>query len=222
VTIQSPAVERLPGTDKARISSGRVTLRCFTRADLDRRCAWPPYEDPVFDHLNLHLFSAAQRDVWYAREWEARKPFWFAVDDETGELIGSITLRDVSRWRRMTRLGIHLHPQRLGQGYGTEALRLFLDYYFGLATPQDALGYNLLKLDVAAYNKRAVRCYEKLGFRFVFEFWRPNMTGIEWLKDDRFAHVREHVERRRGMERVRHYEMHLDARAYRERRQRAS
>ena len=96
------------------------------------------------------------------------------------------------------------------QGFGTEALTLFLDYYFNM------LGYKLLKLDVAAFNKRAIRCYEKSGFQFKFVFWRTNMTGIEWLEDIRFAHVRDYVESRRGIERIKHHEMHLDAKTYRE------
>ncbi|HUW59036.1 MAG TPA: GNAT family N-acetyltransferase [Planctomycetota bacterium] len=205
--------EPLPGTDRTELSAGRVTLRRFTRADLDTRCAWPPYDELVFAHLDLKLKTREQRDAWFEREWAARNPFWFAVDDENRQLIGSMTLRDVSRWTRTTRLGMHLHPKRLGQGYGTEVLTLLLDYYFNM------LGYRLLKLDVATYNKRAVRCYEKLGFQFKFVFWRANMTGIEWLKDERFAHVRDGVENRRGLERIKHHEMHLDVRTYRKQQQ---
>lgn len=199
----------LPGTDVTEVRSARVAIRVFTRADLDRRCAWPRYEDPVFEHLNLRLPGPAQREVWFQREWAARRPYWFAVDDEQGELIGSITLREVSRWRKSTRLGIHVHPGRLDKGYGTEAMRLFLDYYFNL------LGWRLMKLDVAAWNRRAIRCYEKLGFAHLWEFWRPNESPDAWLVDDRYAHVREHVERRSGIEQVRHYEMHLDAETFR-------
>ena len=200
----------LPGTDVPEIRSERVRIHVFTRGDLDRRCAWPRYADPVFEHLNLGLETVAQREVWFAREWAARRPYWFAVEDEKGSLIGSITLREVSRWRKSTRLGIHVHPERLDQGYGTEAMKLFLHYYFNL------LGYKLMKLDVAAWNHRAVRCYEKLGFEHQHEFWRANDSASEWLVDDRFAHVREHVERRDGLEQVRHYEMYLDAERFRE------
>ena len=219
--METVAREPLPGTDVTEVRSACVTIRVFTRADLDRRCAWPRYEDPVFEHLNLKLATPAQREVWYQRERAARRPYWFAVEsvrqaqdpehvegDEQGELIGAITLREVSRWRKSTRLGIHLHPGRLDRGYGTEAMRLFLDYYF------NRLGWRLMKLDVAAWNRRAIRCYEKLGFAHMWEFWRPNESADGWLVDDRYAHVREHVERRHGIEQVRHYEMHLDAETF--------
>jgi RimJ/RimL family protein N-acetyltransferase len=210
VAIHFSVTEPLPGTEKPEIRAGRVTLRRFSRSDLDRRCEWPRYTDPVFAHLNLCLFTPRQRDQWFEREWRERSPYWFAVDDETGQLIGSITLRDVSRWQRSTRLGIHIHPGRLDMGYGTECMRLFLGYYF------DMLGYRLLKLDVAAYNTRAIRCYEKVGFRLMFEFWRSNLSGIAWLKEASFARVRDSVRDNRGVEEIRHLEMHLDAGTYRE------
>ena len=79
----------LPGTDLAAVSFGRVTLRRFARDDLDKRCAWPRYEEPALAHLNLHLATRRQRDTWFDREWSAREPFWFAVDNEAGELVGS-------------------------------------------------------------------------------------------------------------------------------------
>ncbi|MBN1776800.1 MAG: GNAT family N-acetyltransferase [Clostridiales bacterium] len=46
-----------------------------------------------------------------------------------------------------------------GKGYGTEALKLLEDYAFGV------LGLERLELDVYASNARAIRCYEKAGFR---------------------------------------------------------
>ena len=208
--IDFSVAEPLPGTDRPEVHAGRVTLRRFTSADLEVRCEWPPYDEPVFAHLNLELRTEKQRDAWFDRERAARDPFWFAIDDENGEFIGSITLREVRRWKRTSRLGIHLHPARLGQGYGTEAMALFLDYYFNV------LGYKLLKLDVGVFNERAVRCYEKLGFRHESVFWRQNMTGVRWLEDERFADVRWAVEERRGVERIKHHEMQMTAEEYRE------
>jgi RimJ/RimL family protein N-acetyltransferase len=200
--------ESLPGTDRPAIAAGRVTMRRFTRPDLDRRAEWPPYEAPMFAHLNLMLPTRERRDAWFDREDALRSPWWFAVDDEHGELIGSITLREISRWKRSSRLGIHLHPERLGKGYGTETMWLFLKYYFTM------LGWRLLKLDVAAWNHRAIRCYEKLGFVREFEFWRPNTSGVHWLLDARFEDVRWAVRGHRGMERILHYEMHMTREAY--------
>ena len=202
--------ECLPGTDLLEVSAGSVTMRRLTRDDLDERCKWPPYDDVVFRHLNLALHTRDQRDRWYRREHSIRQPFWFAVDYENGKLLGSITLREVSRWKRQARLGIHIHPQLLGRGYGTRAMKLFLDYYFTM------LKFKLLKLDVAAYNLRAIGCYDKLGFKRIHEFWKPNLSSLQWLQDERFNHVRDCVQIRRGMEKVQHLEMQMSASDYAE------
>jgi diamine N-acetyltransferase len=46
-----------------------------------------------------------------------------------------------------------------GRGYGTEAMRLVLAHGFG------TLGLRTVTLDVFAFNERAMRIYEQLGFR---------------------------------------------------------
>jgi RimJ/RimL family protein N-acetyltransferase len=46
-----------------------------------------------------------------------------------------------------------------GKGYGSEAMRLMLDYGFGI------LNLHRIELDVFAFNERAIRAYEKLGFQ---------------------------------------------------------
>jgi ribosomal protein S18 acetylase RimI-like enzyme len=45
------------------------------------------------------------------------------------------------------------------QGYGTEALSLLIDYGF------KALNVHNILLRVYSYNKNAIRCYEKIGFK---------------------------------------------------------
>lgn len=44
-------------------------------------------------------------------------------------------------------------------GYGTEVLRLLLDYGFNY------LNLNNIMLKVKSFNKRAIKCYEKVGFK---------------------------------------------------------
>src|SRR4051794_14794837 len=46
-----------------------------------------------------------------------------------------------------------------GRGYGTEATRLMLDYAFSI------LGLHSVMLTVYAFNRAAIRAYEKAGFR---------------------------------------------------------
>jgi RimJ/RimL family protein N-acetyltransferase len=61
---------------------------------------------------------------------------------------------------RHAMLGIFIGEEAYrGRGYGPEAIRLLLDYGFNL------LNLNSVMLGVMSFNQRAVRCYEKVGFR---------------------------------------------------------
>lgn len=59
---------------------------------------------------------------------------------------------------RVGRLGIWLHPDYHGQGYGTEALELFVDYVF------DQLNYHKLYARAHEDNTASQRLFEKVGF----------------------------------------------------------
>jgi RimJ/RimL family protein N-acetyltransferase len=59
-------------------------------------------------------------------------------------------------------LGIVIgEKSRWGQGYGQEAVKLLLDYGFSL------LNLNSVMLGTFSFNQRALRCYEKVGFKMI-------------------------------------------------------
>ena len=61
---------------------------------------------------------------------------------------------------RRAMLGIAIGEKSYwGQGYGTEATRLLVDYGFNL------LNLNSIMLGVFAFNERAIACYKKVGFK---------------------------------------------------------
>lgn len=75
-------------------------------------------------------------------------------------LIGHANVRDFTNSHGTAEIGITLGDVReRGKGYGSEAVRLLLDYAF-----QHLNLWNVW-LDTAAYNHRAIRAYEKAGFR---------------------------------------------------------
>src|SRR5829696_3228705 len=73
--------------------------------------------------------------------------------------IGITNIRDFSNPHGTAEFGIAIGdaPDR-GQGFGTEAIRLVLDYAFTV------LGVYNVWLDTLAYNVGAIRAYEKAGF----------------------------------------------------------
>jgi RimJ/RimL family protein N-acetyltransferase len=76
-------------------------------------------------------------------------------------LIGLIDLYTVYWSHREAFMGIHIGERDYwGKGYGTDALRVLLRYAF------DELNLQRVSLSVLEGNERAVRSYEKCGFRY--------------------------------------------------------
>ena len=74
--------------------------------------------------------------------------------------IGVTNIRDFTNSHGTAEFGIAIgEATDRGQGFGTEATRLILDYAFTI------LGVYNVWLDTLAYNVGAIRAYEKAGFR---------------------------------------------------------
>lgn len=79
-------------------------------------------------------------------------------DDD--RVIGDIQIGAIDTFNRNAFLRIAIDQQEnQGKGYGSEAIRLMLDYGFGI------LNLHRIELNVFAYNERAIHTYEKLGFQ---------------------------------------------------------
>ena len=79
---------------------------------------------------------------------------------ETDELIGMSGMHHIDARNRHASFGITIgEKQHWSKGYGTEATGLMMRHAFG------TLNLNRLWLHVYEYNPRALRVYEKLGFR---------------------------------------------------------
>ncbi len=152
--------------DGGSVVGNRLALRPWQSGDDVAQRNWPDYSDPLSELWNLPrpikpglaFFSFLYHIVGLRRVW--------AVEDRSRQLIGRLSLRDIDHLRQRARLGISLAEPYIGKGLGTEALTLFLDYYF------ETLGFTAIVLDVAAVNQRAIRCYERLGFATVGTEWR--------------------------------------------------
>jgi RimJ/RimL family protein N-acetyltransferase len=97
--------------------------------------------------------------AWY--EKAALEPHAFTIYERaTARPIGNCGLHGVDWPNRAATVGIMIgEPDARGRGYGTEAMRLLLDYAF------TALGLHSVMLNVYEFNPAARRSYEKVGFR---------------------------------------------------------
>lgn len=149
-----------------KLQGPRVTIHPMQRADLDAMMRWRPFADPLYRPFDFPNQSRAEHIRWF--EWRSKDPTrrLYTIRDEGTQVIGSLTLREING-RQSARLGITIGADFVSQGYGTEALHLFLDYYFG------EMDFARMVLDVAATNLRAVRCYRSMGFQEVGRHYRP-------------------------------------------------
>lgn len=94
------------------------------------------------------------------QQMKDRKSFYFAMEKtEDDEFLGTLGVHDIDWLSRSARVGIAIHnPSNWGQGYGTEAMKVLIDFAW------KSLNLRRLELSVHAFNKRAIRVYEKLGF----------------------------------------------------------
>ncbi len=82
------------------------------------------------------------------------------VEKDTNKVIGNCGIHNVSQVHRNASLGIFIGEKTFwNQGIGTEATNLLLDFAFNI------LNLHNIYLSVLSYNKRAIRCYEKIGFK---------------------------------------------------------
>jgi len=172
------------------LSKGEKTLiRRMEREDVDVMVTWPPYEDPLLADYSFPQFTHGERDVWYGIKNSGLKKC-FTVLTMTGEVIGYISLRNVNIFSKKAEMGIVFSPKYVDAGYGRDAITAFLNYYF------DGMKYKKLVLRVAAFNRRAYRCYLACGFKYVDKsYMKVNIKKSDIPKDEDFKRDKVFIKR---------------------------
>lgn len=138
----------------------KVSIRPITEADTDKIVKWRNapsvmehfiYRTPLTreDHLN-----------WFYNRVRTGEVFQFMIiDEEAGEEVGSVYLRDVDLQNKKCEYGIFIGEDSCrGKGIGSAAAKLALDFAF------EKLKLNRVFLRVFADNTRAIKSYENAGF----------------------------------------------------------
>jgi RimJ/RimL family protein N-acetyltransferase len=106
--------------------------------------------------------SRAMSERWFDEEvlkQHGERAFFFAICElGSAELIGQCGFNEVRGGVRAD-VGIFMLPKYVGRGYGTDAMNALIDFGFG------ELGLQRIGLHVSPGNDRAIRSYEKSGFR---------------------------------------------------------
>ncbi|HVX45970.1 MAG TPA: GNAT family protein [Mycobacteriales bacterium] len=147
--------------DQATLTDGFVRLEQLDEPHLAE--FWSETPDPEIDRLTAtrETFTEDQIRHWLrTRPGQPDRADWAIVRVSDSQVVGEVVLNDLSEENE--KLGFRIALSRaefLGQGYGTAATRLAVDYAF------DMVGVHRLELNVYAFNPRAQRVYEKCGFR---------------------------------------------------------
>lgn len=136
----------------------RVTLRTLAEGDVEDQLR--AVQDPEARRLTgtHRVFTRTDIVAWCRSRATAPGRYdWAVVDSADGAWIGECALNDIDTDNQVTGFRIAL-DRRLGEGLGTEATGLVLDFAFG------PLGLYRVELEVFDFNVRAQKSYAKCGF----------------------------------------------------------
>ena len=120
------------------------------------------YGDSILAGELVRLRGVRDDDLPMLAKWSANEKddLGFAIEtlDDPPVLVGNIGLFGVRAKDRCGTIGIALGREYIGRGYGTDAMRVIVDYGFR------EMGLHRIQLGVAPFNPAGIRAYEKAGF----------------------------------------------------------
>jgi RimJ/RimL family protein N-acetyltransferase len=140
--------------DHVRLRAPRMEdLDAFTRfadSDGDRRAGRTTLPRTL-DHARRWLEGLVNAD-------RSDDTTFLVIESREGDVVGSTSVSRADRRNRVFGYGLALLPPYRRKGFGTEAARLLLRFYF------DELGYQRCESEVYAFNESSISFHEKLGF----------------------------------------------------------
>jgi|SRR5579859_3476143 len=161
----------------------RFTFTPLDEEDARAICSWR-YEEP-YAVYNIGSHSAEAS----AEMLDRRSPH-YTVQDERGELIGFFSYGSSAQpWdsdepgiyaeNGTVTIGLGLRPDLTGKGIGLAFINA------GLNFAREQFAPHKLRLYVMTFNERAIRAYEKAGFKRVRVYMQRNIYGErEFLEMD--------------------------------------
>lgn len=179
---------------KPTLTGDLVVLRPFTEADLPIMATI--LADPEVIRLTGSAHTTAEteaetgevdeklRDWYLSRADQPDRLDLAVVDRASGECVGEVVLNEVEPANLSCNFRTLIGPRGRNRGLGTEAAWLIVGYGF------DVIGFHRISLTVFAFNPRARRAYEKVGFRSEGVEREAFRFDDEWIDNELMAVLR--------------------------------
>jgi len=194
------------------VYSNRLIIKELKLDDVYQMNNWGRHHSLLFKDYNFPDMNDKQIFDWYKFKVKNKNKKSYSIKLKSGKLIGYLTTREIKRFRKISTLGLVLDPNYMNNGYGTEALITFLNYYF------QNLKMKKMILQVAKFNKRAIKCYEKCGFRLLKEYYDcMDIQNIDLYRELPKEQVNDNFKIRNGIKYMGFYKMEITYKEYKTR-----
>lgn len=172
-------------------------------SDVSEMCNWEEGEDQLFKDYNFPKMTPSEQKAWYEIK-NSKKTRCFVIVNKEDKILGYISMKKINKFLKTSEMGIVIAPNQVNKGIGTEAIKLYMQWYFKI------LKYNKIWLQVGEYNKRAINCYTKLGFKKKKKLYDDFYNYyIDPINDDNFKDIRSLFKERFGKIKTLYYIMEI-------------
>lgn len=157
----------------------RIHLRAVGVEDLPLILTWMNDAETTGLASGELTLLAPEDGLRLLEKWRSPDRRYFGIEDrESGKLIGTVGFKNMDPKNRSAEVSLKIGDRgSRGRGVGGEVLDLLLEYGF------QELGFHRIYLQVFAFNRAAIRCYEKCGFK------HEGVRREELFRDGRFHDI---------------------------------
>lgn len=187
--------------DNFLIEDDDIKIKKFEKNDLKNFKNFSAYDDILLTDYNLCFLKESEIKKWEKKIKSKKNNYFVIFLNEI--MIGYIGISRISFLNSNYELSLSLDEKYCSKGYGFKSLRLFLEYYF-----ENFDKYSIW-LNVNAFNQRAIKLYEKIGFEKISEFLGDfEVQKMQKLK--RYEETKEYFEEKNNIIYSKIFTMKLD------------
>lgn len=153
-----------------------IELKPFTEKDFETFKSWVQSKEELFQFAGpLLTYPLTDNQLYNYLQMTDKKPLKVVLKS-TQKTIGHCELNFENENKRLSRILIGDKEMR-GKKIGEQVVRKMVDLMF------DEKGVEEIDLNTFEWNKQAIKCYEKVGFRINPEKTeRMEVNGNQWTK----------------------------------------